>query len=145
MRKTILVILFVILIGLVVASAYHIYSNNKDKQEEIKETTRDTLPKKDEPYENKTNIQSNFTNEEDKKEVELKYDQYLVANGYAGASDNVYYTRNKVLYHFIISSEKTIRLAEGVEKIENDLDGLNAYKSKGFKLIEEDDYVNYID
>ena len=146
MKKFFITIFVIILIAGASYSVYYVI-NNKDnmfKKEEEK-VTKDTLPKEDEPYENEETLKSKFVDDEDGKDIDLKYDQYVTANGYAGASDNVYYTRNGVLYHLILSTDKTIRLAEGVDKIENDIDGLKAYKGKDFKIIEEDEYVNYLD
>lgn len=143
MKKFLTTIFVILLIGAVGFSAYYVV-NNKEKLFK-EETTKDTLPKKDEPYENETKVKSNFVDEEEAEEIDLKYDQYVTASGYAGASDNVYYTRNGVLYHLVLSTNNTTRLAEGVEKIEGDLDSLRAYKGKDFKIIEEDEYVQYID
>ena len=93
----------------------------------------------------KTTIKDKYGSSDEIEEVELKYDQYIIANGYTGASDNVYYTRNGVLYHLQISTEQTIKLAEGVKKIESDLDGMRAYKGDNFKIKNEDEYVTYVD
>ena len=60
-----------------------------------------------------------------------------------GASDNVYYTRNGSLYHLIVSTNKTTKLAEGVGKIENSMETVIVHKSNNFKIIEEDNYVTY--
>ena len=145
MKKFFITIFVILLIAAASYSVYYVINNKENILKKEEKVTKDTLPKEDEPYENETTLKSNFVDEEDAKDVDLKYDQYVTANGYAGASDNVYYTRNGVLYHLILSTDKTIRLAEGVEKIENDIDSLKAYKGKNFKIIEEDDYVNYID
>lgn len=145
MKKAIIIILVLILLGVGGFYAYkELYPKIvKEPDKEEKKTTKDTLPKKDEPYEKEETVKSNFDDEAE--EIDLKYDQYVEANGYAGASDNVYYTRNKVLYHLVLSSNKTTRLAEGVEKIESDLDCLKAYKGENFRIVEEDEYVIYVD
>ena len=137
----VLTIILIILLGVCIYYAINLQETPKEEEEVIE---IDESPKKDEPYENETTLKDNYGTEEE-KEVELKYDQYITANGYAGAADNVYYTRNKTLYHLIISTDQTIKLAEGVEKIESDLDGMRAYKGKNFKLIKEDEYVTYVD
>ena len=124
---------------------YQVYNLKVNESHSEELTEEENLPKEDDPYENETSLSSNFVSEEDAKEVDLKYDQYITANGYTGASDNVYYTRNGTLYHFVISSERTTKLAEGVDKIESDIDCMKAYKGKDFKLIAEDDYVIYVD
>lgn len=145
MKKFFITIIVIVLVVGACFAAYYVINNKEDILKKEEPVTKDTLPKKDEPYENETTLKSNFVDEEDEKEVDLKYDQYVTANGYAGASDNVYYTRNGVLYHLVLSTNQTTRLAEGVDKIENDLDSLTAYKGKNFKIIEEDEYVNYVD
>ena len=137
----ILIIILIILLGVCVYCALNLKETPREEEEVIE---LENEPKKDEPYKNETTLKDNYSTEEE-KEVELKYDQYITANGYSGAADNVYYTRNGVLYHLIISTNQTIKLAEGVIKIENDLDGMMAYKGKNFKLIKEDEYVTYID
>lgn len=144
MKKFLICILTLLIIACVGASLFYAYNlKNKNRaKEEV--TTKDTLPKEDEPYEKEETVTSETVGEEG-KDVELKYDQYITASGYAGAADNVYYTRNRVLYHFVISTEQTTRLAEGVDKIEEDLDSIRAIKGKDFKLIYEDDYVVYVD
>lgn len=142
-KKFFATILMIVLIGIAGVAAYYALDL---KEEPIKEEKRkDDAPKEDEPYENETTLINKYVDEDEAKEVDLKYDQYLTANGYAGAADNVYYTRNGVLYHFVISTEETTKLAEGVKKIENDLDCMRAYKDKDFKLIKEDEYVIYVD
>ena len=144
-KNIIIVILLIIIVILGSALIYFFMNNptsdNKDNINKEATTTKNDPPKKNEPYENETTLESGFTDESE--EIDLKYDQYVTANGFAGASDIVYYTRNNVLYRLILSSQETIRLAEGVEKIEEDIDNLNAYKGKDFRLIEEDSYVTY--
>ena len=139
MKKIIILIIVVVSIG-----GYFAYNKLYTEHPRAKEkTTKNTMPKEDEPYKNEETVKSNFDDETE--EIDLKYDKYVEANGYAGASDNVYYTRNKVLYNLVLSSNQTTRLAEGVDKIESGLDCLKAYKGKNFRLIEEDEYVIYID
>ena len=99
-------------------------------------------PSTNEPYKKKKKVKDGFGNEDN---VELKYDQYVVASGYAGAADNVYYTRNNILYHLKLSTNETIRIAEGVKKIESGVDTINVYKGSGFNIITEDEYISYID
>ena len=100
-------------------------------------------PNENEPYQESTIIENQ--NSDESNQIELKYDEYVIANGYTGASDNAYYTRNNTLYHLIISKNETIKIAEGVKKIEDDIDTVLVYKGKNFKIIKEDDYVTYID
>ena len=141
MKKWVLTVIILIVVAI---AGFIIY--NKLYQEPTKpreKSTKYTLPKSDEPYKKEEKVKSNFDDEAE--EIDLKYDQYVEANGYAGASDNVYYTRNKVLYHLVLSTNQTTRLAEGVDKIESDLDCLKAYKGENFKIVEEDEYVIYID
>ena len=129
-------------------------NNNKSKQLKNNEETTEkkdsstdtsTISEDDEKSENKedSNDNSNKTNNnDDKKEYE---DGYITASGYAGASDNVYYTKNGVLYHEKLSTKEKTKLAEGVKKIELDIETLIAYKGKNFKIIKEDNYVTYKD
>lgn len=72
------------------------------------------------------------------------YDQYFVANGYSGASDNVYYIKDGVLYHLVISTNEIIKIAEGVSKIENGKGTIEVYKGTNFKELEEDNYLTYV-
>ena len=144
MKKKFAIILIIILVVLLGVCIYYALNLKEKPKEEEEVVEIENTPKKSEPYKNETTLKDNYSTEEE-KEVELKYDQYITANGYSGAADNVYYTRNGVLYHLIISTNQTIKLAEGVIKIESDLDGMMAYKGKNFKLIKEDEYVTYID
>ena len=145
MKKKLANIFIILLIAILGVCIYYALNLNENKKEEKQVIELENTPKKDEPYENETTLNDNFGTQEEEKEIDLKYDQYITASGYAGASNNVYYTRNGVLYHLIISTNQTIKLAEGVEKIESDLDGMIAYKGKKFKLLKEDEYVTYID
>ena len=106
-------------------------------------TSTNEEPNENEPYQESTIIENQ--NSDESNQIELKYDEYVIANGYTGASDNAYYTRNNTLYHLIISKNETIKIAEGVKKIEDDIDTVLVYKGKNFKIIKEDDYVTYID
>ena len=108
----------------------------KENNNIINQTNKNNEPKENEPYKEKEIIENDKTDK--KEEIELKYDQYVIANGFMGASDNAYYTRNNTLYHLIISTNETIKLAEGVEKIEDDRDTLLVYKDKNFKIINVD-------
>ena len=99
--------------------------------------------KKDEPYKEKAEIESPQSEENEK--VEIKYDQYITASGYAGASDNVYYTRNNTLYHLTLSTNTSEVIAEGVKKIEEDIDTILVYKGDNFKEVKTDNYLTYID
>lgn len=152
MKKFFATILTILLIGVAGYAAYYAINlkeepveKEKTKEKTEEEIKKENMPKEDEPYENETKIIDKYGSDEKEKEVDLKYDQYITANGYAGAADNVYYTRNGILYHLVVSTEETTKLAEGVKKIENDLDGMRAYKDKNFKLIKEDEYVEYVD
>ena len=153
MKKTIATILAIILTIIAGFAIYYVISLQEKPEESGKiidktkneNKVNDEAPKEDEPYENETTLVDKYGSSEEKEEVELKYDQYIIASGYAGASDNVYYTRNGVLYHMNISTEQTTKLAEGVKSIESDLDGMKAYKGKNFKIIKEDNYITYVD
>ena len=131
-------ILLVMLLFLIIICMLVINKNTGSEQKVL-----DDRPSDNEPYKKKKTIKSEVTDE--KKEIELKYDQYVVANGFIGASDNAYFTRNNVLYHLVISTDTVTKLAVGIKKIENDKDSLNAYKDKDFKIINEDEYVTYVD
>ena len=152
MKKMFAIILIVLLICLAGFAGYYainLKGESVDKEETSEkteeETKKENMPKEDEPYENETTLIDKYGSDDKEKEVDLKYDQYITANGYAGAADNVYYTRNGVLYHLVVSTEETTKLAEGVKKIESDLDCMRAYKDKDFKLIKEDEYVEYVE
>ena len=145
MKKKILIIISICLIMFIFGISI-INNQSKDKLQNKKSNNIsqvDNKPKENEPYKESTIIENENTDEKEK--IELKYDQYIIANGFMGASDNVYYTRNNSLYHLIISTNETIKLAEGIEKIEDDKDTLIAYKGKNFKIINEDNYVIYTD
>lgn len=149
MKKFFVTILIILLIGVAGFSIYYALNLKEDpvktEEERKEEEKKENTPKENEPYENETTIIDKYGSDDKEKEIDLKYDQYITANGYAGAADNVYYTRNGVLYHLVVSTEETTKLAEGIKKIENDLDGMRAYKDKDFKLIKEDEYVEYVD
>ena len=153
MKKTMATIIAILLTFAAGFGIYYIISLQEEPEESgkiidksaKKEKKNDDTPEEDEPYENETTLINKYGSSEEAEEVELKYDQYITASGYAGASDNVYYTRNGVLYHMQISTEQTTKLAEGVIKIESILDGMKAYKGKNFKIIKEDDYITYVD
>lgn len=151
MKKLIIILILLISVaGITICYVTDIKEKNQESSKTIDKTTikdkkNDNTPAEDEPYENKTTLKDKYGSSDEIEEVELKYDQYIIANGYTGASDNVYYTRNGVLYHLQISTEQTIKLAEGVRKIESDLDGMRAYKGDNFKIKNEDEYVTYVD
>lgn len=107
--------------------------NSKEKKQLIKDIVSDI----NEEYDND---ELENTNDKDKG-----YDQYFVANGYSGASDNVYYTKDGVLYHLVISTEEIIKVAEGVSKIEKGKGTIEVYKGTNFKILKEDNYLTYID
>ena len=111
-----------------------------------KETIR--KPKGDTPKaseKNKKEAVIDNPNSENNEKTEIKYDQYITASGYAGASDNVYYTRNNTLYHLTLSTNTSEVIAEGVSKIEEDIDTILVYKNSDFKQVKEDNYLTYID
>ena len=45
----------------------------------------------------------------------------------------------------ILSTNKKIKVAEGVDKMENDLGTIIVYKGKNFKIYVEDNYLTYVD
>ena len=130
------IIIFIILLVVLVGS-FCVY---KTINEKFKAERRHRGPSSTEPYKKKDELKDGFGDEDN---IELKYDDYVVASGYAGASDNVYYTRNNVLYHLRLSTNETTRIAEGVKKIEESMDSLYVYKGNGFRIITEDDYIKY--
>lgn len=139
-------VIFAILVLLIISVLVFNYTKSFDKffkTKELETKTVDDRPKNEEPYKESKIIKSDVADNE--SEYELKYDEYVVANGYVGASDNAYFTRNKVLYHIVISTNQITKIAEGVRKIENDKDSLTAYKGENFKIVKEDDYVFYVD
>ena len=71
--------------------------------------------------------------------------QYLIASGYAGASNNAYCLKSNNLYHIKISTNEITLLAKGINKIENDIGTILVYKGKNIKIISEDNYLTYID
>ena len=77
--------------------------------------------------------------------IEIKADDYIIANGYAGAGDNAYYIKNNNLYHVRVSTNERTKLAEGIKKIEEEIDYIKAYKGKNFKIVSEDGYIEYVD
>ena len=152
MKKTMATIITILLTIVAGIAIYYVITLQEEPTKtskvinvETNDDKKDDAPKEDEPYENETKLVDKYGSSDETNEIDLKYDQYITANGYAGASDNVYYTRNGALYHLRISTNQTTKLAEGVKKIESDLDGMIAYKGNGFKLIAEDEYVTYLD
>ncbi|MBQ2639511.1 MAG: hypothetical protein IJF92_01975 [Bacilli bacterium] len=136
MRKKIVIIILIIAILLIIV--FKIYSkNNQNSNSKINKKNEPTISG---PYKHTKVIEDNYGGSGG---VKIKYDQYVTANGYMGASDNVYYTRNGSLYHLIVSTNKTTKLAEGVGKIENSMETVIVHKSNNFKIIEEDNYVTY--
>ena len=133
--KIFIVILLIIITALILFIAF-----DQKKDNSKKETKNE--PEANEPYKHSKTIEDNYG---DSDGVELKYDQYLTASGYAGAADNVYYTRNHCLYHLRLSTNETTKIAEGIKKIETDIDTIKAYKDSNFKIITEDGYIEYID
>ena len=110
--------------------------SEKEKEELIKDITND--------------INEDYVDEEDEDEdVDTEenkgYDQYLVANGYSDASNDVYYTKAGVLYHLILSTKEIIKVAEGISKIEYGKGTMIVYKDANFKVFVEDNYLTYID
>ena len=142
-------VICLLLIIFVIVFSFYYYSNNHKKVETDNNNNNnntkevDERPSDNEPYTESKTIKSEVA--DDAKEIELKYDEYVVANGYIGASDNAYFTRNNVLYHLVISSDTVSKIAEGVKKIEDEKDTLFAYKGENFKIIKEDEYITYID
>ena len=143
-KKVLIGVLVIVIIALVGGGLY----SNKDKLFPMEEVPKVKKPKgdsvkKDEPYKEKAEIESPQSEENEK--VEIKYDQYITASGYAGASDNVYYTRNNTLYHLTLSTNTSEVIAEGVKKIEEDIDTILVYKGDNFKEVKADNYLTYID
>ena len=143
----------VIIAILLIGGGFFLSMNNNKVEKSKKET-----PKEEEKQETKddktvtsTNTARIKTGGDDDSQVTSdnskneSNDQYIIANGYAGASDNAYYTKNGVLYHERLSTNEKTKIAEGVKKIESDIGGLIAYKGQGFKIISEDSYVTYKD
>ncbi len=142
MFKRILVL--VLLLTIIIGFFGYLFFFNKgtfllNKGIEIK----DDRPKDNEPYKESKIIKSEIS--DDKTEIKLKFDEYIVANGFIGASDNAYFTRNNVLYHLTISTDTITKIAEGIKHIEEDKDSLIVYKGDNFKIIKEDDYIIYVD
>ncbi len=135
-KKVIVLVLVVIILILSIVFVLNFIGNRYNN------SVRYKGPSTKEPYKKKKEVKDGFGNEDN---VELKYDQYVVASGYAGAADNVYYTRNNILYHLKLSTNETIRIAEGVKKIEEDIDSLKVYKGDSFRIITEDNYINYVE
>ena len=110
---------------------------------ETKETTTTVGDNSKEEVNKQKNSITN--NESNTTATDSNNDQYIVATGYAGASNNAYYTKNGVLYHLTISTNKVEKIAEGVKKIEFDLDTILVYKGNDFKIFIEDSYLTFID
>lgn len=115
----------------------------KEKEQLIESITQDI----NEEYDNNKEQDNNKEEDNNKKDStnDKKYDQYVVANGYSGASDNVYYTKSNVLYHLTLSTNEIIKVAEGVEKIESSKGTIEVYKGNNFKIFVDDAYLTYID
>ena len=144
-------ILFVVVLILLIIGAVFIFLSFKLKPFGSDDQTLSQKEKKQLIGDITEDINQDYNPYDDEKDVKeseksnKKYDQYFVANGYSGASDNVYYTKDGVLYHLIISTNKIIKVAEGVKKIENGKGTIQVYKGSGFKVFEEDSYLNYVD
>lgn len=157
----VLLLLFLLfLTGLVVYKLFFFSENSslendiisEKEMEQVKEDIVDDMSNNDVSGYNKENNEndgnnsnSSSTSNNTKNNDSKKYDQYFVANGFSGASDNVYYTKSGVLYHLILSTNEVIKVAKGVSKIENDVGTIMVYKGTGFELFEEDNYLTYID
>ena len=146
--KLIFIILLVVLLGLLTLlffsnNFFRNGSSNKEKEimspKEKNELIEDIVDDIDENYTGKEEDTKNKSS--DNKD----YDQYLVASGYSGANDNVYYTKDGVLYHLTISTKEITKIAEGVLKIENSKGTIEVYKGKSFKLYKNDDYLTFVD
>ena len=156
--NTLLIIIIFIILGSFSFFMYYNYSEGKKSKKE-----NNSVNELDNNESNETPLEQVETTIETKKEEDNKKetskqeksiiqsdndtsnDQYLVATGYAGASNNAYYTKNKVLYHLTISSKEIEKIAEGVEKIESDLDTIIVHRGKDFKLIINDSYLTFVD
>ena len=126
---------------------------SEEEKEQVKEDIVNDINTNDVSHYNKeendnnsnSNNNSNTSNNTSSNNSDKKYDQYFVANGFSGASDNVYYTKSGVLYHLVLSTNEVIKVAKGVSKIENDVGTIMVYKGNGFEIFEEDNYLTYVD
>ena len=150
--KKVFALILIIIAFIAGLYTYKYYFNDKEKQttksQEEKQVIEDIIDEIDTKYDTDTQTKTEETKEkesENKEKTGTEYDQYFVANGFAGASDNVYYTKDNVLYHLILSTNKKIKVAEGVDKMENDLGTIIVYKGKNFKIYVEDNYLTYVD
>ena len=140
--KKLKIILIVLLIALIVLWVLFflngkVFNKDSSKEEMIEKETKQIA----EEINNEINEDNDNEKTDEKKDKD--YDQYLVASGYSGASDNVYYTKDGDLYHLNLSTSKTIKVAEGVLKIESGKGTIIVHKDKNFKILEEDSYLNY--
>ena len=140
-KKIILIVLLIILISLL-GFLFLDKKILKDDNQKNKNEIISTEEKKELIEEIVEDINGDANNSTSDNE---KYDQYLVASGYSGASDNVYYIKDGVLYHLVISTGEITKIAEGVLKIEADKGGITVYKGDNFKIFESEDYLSYVD
>lgn len=156
--KVILVILLVFLIILLVFLFLKdkVFSNevsqsekdiiNSEEKEQLIEDITSDINENDNSNSNDNNINdSDDEKTNDNQKTDKKYDQYFVANGYSGASDNVYYTKDGNLYHLVLSTNKITKIAEGVTKIEDSRGTILVYKGNSFKILKDDNYLTYVD
>lgn len=148
-NKLILIILIIFLIGLLALLFFSLRNSNGESldDEKISEEEKEQLIEdiNDDIKEDTGDANENTDNGDNNTNSDKKYDQYLVANGYSGASDNVYYTKDNVLYHLVLSTEKITKIAEGVLKIENAKGTIIVHRGDNFKVFEEDNYLTYVD
>ena len=149
-NRVFLIVLLIIIVALCSFLVFKKLDSNKKKTtvDETNNIVNEVIDDVDIKYEKEDTTpvekEEKKENEEIKKE-DKEYDQYFVANGFSGASDNVYYTKNKTLYHLILSTNQRIKVAEGVDKIENNLGTILVYKGTNFKILEEDNYLTYVE
>ena len=139
MKKKYKFIIFFIILILIVGVSFVVY-NNLNKKHTINTTHKKIKHKK--PTKKTSEIEDNYG---DSDGVKVKADDYIIASGYAGAGDNAYYIKDNNLYHVRISTNERTKIAEGVKKIEADVESLKAYKGKNFKIVTEDEYVDYVE
>lgn len=137
MKKIIKILISIIILIIILVIVYLIFINKNNKIKTSKYKPDDTIP-----YKETINIENPHS--ENEESIELKYDEYVVANGFAGASNHVYYTRGNNLYHLEISSDTHTLLATGVKNIKEDMDTVLVYKNNNFKIVNEDNYVTYV-
>ena len=144
---------FIVLLIFLTAIVVFVSLNSTVVKDETSENNSEIIDSK-EKEQLVEDITSDINEEYDSDELEdtkkeeknnKEYDEYLVASGYSGASDNVYYTKDGVLYHLVLSTKEIVKIAEGVSKIEKDKETILVYKGNSFKILKDDNYLTYVD